>query len=171
MEEIVNKVSKSSLQTIDLEEYVNREAKIVVIDLKDHLFQGMILKEKDFREFIAEEDWKKYKGTHVALTNSSEAIIPTWAYMLIASRLSGVAYRVVFGDRDKVVEDDFMEKLNRLDPEKFRDAKVVVKGCGDFHIPESCYVAITAKLSPVVSSIMYGEPCSTVPILKNRKAK
>ena len=171
MEDLVNKVASSGLMTIDLEEYVDRDTPRRVIDIKDQLYNGLILKESDFRNFIKNENWSAYDGHYIGVHCSNDAIIPTWAYMLLASKLEPFAKKIVFGDQNKLTEDLFMEQLAHLDASDFDGAKVVIKGCGDYHIPESCYMAITLKLAPVVSSLMYGEPCSTVPILKNRKKK
>ncbi len=168
MEGIVNRVASSKLISLNLEDYYPKGERMQY-DLKNNLFQGMILKETDFRESIRIHDWQQYEGKLVAVTCSADAIIPTWAYMLIASRLVSFANEIIFGNL-QTLEDHLMKKaIEGINPEDFRDAKVVVKGCGDLPITESAYVELTKKLTPVVSTLMFGEPCSTVPIYKKPK--
>lgn len=164
---IVNKVAESGLISMDLEIYYPKEA-VRVFDLKDHLFMGLILKEKDFRAALQEIDWSSYAGVNVAVTCSADAVIPMWAYMLVASYLQPVAKEVVFGNEKQTVETILLKNLERIHGEEYTDKRVVIKGCGDQPIPESAYLAITNKLRPFVKSIMYGEPCSTVPIYKKK---
>ncbi|MCX6310178.1 MAG: DUF2480 family protein [Bacteroidetes bacterium] len=168
MEEITNKVANSGLITIDLGElYLPGER--VVIDIKDQLFQELILREKDFREFIKSHDWSQYKDKYVALTCSADAIIPDWTWMLLASALQPFAKKIVFGSIEVLETVLFDETLLNLDIEKYRDARIVIKGCGDKPVPKSAYIELTRKLQPIVKSLMYGEPCSTVPIFKQVK--
>ncbi|HMK04949.1 MAG TPA: DUF2480 family protein [Ferruginibacter sp.] len=167
-EVIVNKVSESSLITLDLEEYYPKD-EVVVFDMKDHLFMGLILKEKEFREGLKNLDPTPYKEKNVALTCTAEAIIPMWAYMLAASYLEPVAKEVVFGDKDFLHKTLFLKNIAKINPADYEDKRVVIKGCGELTITETAYVAITNLLRPVVKSIMYGEPCSTVPIYKKAK--
>jgi hypothetical protein len=162
---IVNKVAESGLITIDLEEYYPKE-ETAVFDLKDHLFMGLILKEKDYREALKNLDWNIYQNKNVCITCSADAVIPIWAYMLAASYLQPVAREVVFGNEDFLHRTLFLKNLSKIDPADFTDKRVVIKGCGDKSITETAYVEITKMLRPVVKSIMYGEPCSTVPIYK-----
>ena len=164
-EEIINRVSQSSLVTFDLEDYYHQGDR-VIFDLKDCLYEGLILKEKDFRAFISSHNWEQYAGKNVAITCSTDAIIPKWAYMLIAVKLAPLAHMVVFGTIGELENSLFSEALKSVDPAKFKDQKVVIKGCGKFPVPEYAYVEITRLLTPVVSSLMYGEPCSTVPLYK-----
>jgi hypothetical protein len=167
-EEIINKVANSGLITIDLEEfYPKGERKI--IDIKDQLFQGLILKEKDFREFIKNHDWQQYKDCYVAVTCSADAIIPTWAYMLLTLALQPYAKKIVFGDLEKLETVLFTEALQQINPDDYREARVVVKGCGSLPVPVNAFVQLTAMLQPQVKSLMYGEPCSTVPLYKKPK--
>jgi hypothetical protein len=166
-EEFVNKVAESGLISLDLEEYYPKQP-IKVFDLKDHLYMGLILKEKDFRAALLTIDWEQYRDTNVAVTCSADAIIPMWAYMLIASYLQPVAANVVFGDEQKLIDTLLLKNLAGVNGAEYTDKRVVVKGCGEVSIPESAYVEITNKLRPFVKSIMYGEPCSTVPIFKKR---
>jgi hypothetical protein len=166
MEEVfVNKVAESGLITLDLEEYYPKE-ETAVFDLKNHLFMGLILKEKDYREALKNTDWSIYKNKNVALTCSADAVIPVWAYMLAASYLEPVVKNIFFGDEDFLHRTLFLKSLSNINPADFTDKRVVVKGCGDKSISETAYVEITKILRPVVKSIMYGEPCSTVPIYK-----
>jgi len=164
-ENIINKVAASGLITFNLEDYLHQGERIVY-DLEDNLFQGLILKEKDFREFVKNHDWSTYQGKNVALLCSADAIVPTWAYMLLASRMAPYVHELVFGDLEALENRLFMKALAQLDLSAFAGARVVIKGCANPNIPIAAYVEITRLLSPVVKSIMYGEPCSTVPIFK-----
>jgi hypothetical protein len=166
---IVNKVAESGLITIDLEEYYPQE-ETAVFDMKDHLFMGLILKEKDYREGLKNLDWSVYQNKNVYITCSADAVIPIWAYMLAASYLQPVAKEIVFGNEDFLHRALFLKNLSKINPADFADKRVVIKGCGDKSISETAYVEITKLLRPVVKSIMYGEPCSTVPIYKKPKA-
>jgi hypothetical protein len=164
---IVNKVAESGLITLDLEEYYPGD-ETAVFDLKDHLFMGLILKEKDYREALKNLDWSNYQNKNVAITCSADAVIPMWAYMLTATYLQPVAKDVVFGNEDFLHRTLFLKNLSAINPNDFTDKRVVIKGCGDKNISETAYVEITKLLRPVAKSIMYGEPCSTVPIYKKR---
>ena len=164
---IINKVAESVLTTIDLEEYYPK-GETAVFDLKDHLFMGLILKEKDFRAALQTYDWEQFRDKNVAITCSADAIIPMWAYMLVATNLQPVAKEVVFGEEKNILSTLLLRNLAVIKGEDYADKRVVVKGCGDVTIPESAYVEITNKLRPYVKSIMYGEPCSTVPIFKRK---
>jgi len=164
-EAIVNKVSESGLITLDLEQYYPRE-EVVLYDLKDYLFMGLILKEKDFREALKNLDWEIYKNKYVGVTCSADAIIPPWAYMLAATYLQPVAKDVIMGDEKEVHKTIFLKNIQGINANEFTGQRVVVKGCGDTPIGEFAYMEITKLLRPVVKTIMYGEPCSTVPIYK-----
>lgn len=166
-ENIVNKVASSGLITLNLEEYYHQGER-VVYDLKENLFHGLILREKDFREFIKTHDWTTYSGKNVAIICSADAIVPTWAYMLLANRLKPFANEVVFGGPEVLEAVLFTRALSKIDISAYKDERVVIKGCADIEVPVSAYVEITALLTPVVKSIMYGEPCSTVPIYKRK---
>ncbi len=167
--EIINRVTSSGLVTLDLEElYFPGER--VVYDLKDNLFMGLMLKEKDFRDFLKTHDWSQYAGKAVAVICSEDAIVPTWAYMLLAVHLEPHAHTVVFGDLAALENKLFFEALGRLNSEDYRAARVVVKGCSKVPVPTAAYVEITRRLRPVVQSLMFGEPCSTVPLYKRVKA-
>lgn len=164
---IVNKVAESGLITLDLENYYPRE-EIVLFDLKDHLFMGLILKEKEFRESLKQIDWESYRNKNVAITCSADAIIPMWAYMLPVTYLQPVAREVIVGDEKEMHRILFLKNLSSINSGEFADKRIVIKGCGDTPIGEFAYAEITRLLRPVARSIMYGEPCSTVPIYKKK---
>lgn len=164
-QEIVNKVANSSLVQLDLEDYYPKE-EIVVFDLRKHLFMELILKEKDFRNDLQNMDWQPYENKIVAVTCSADAIVPAWAYMLVASYLQPLAREVIFGTIEDAIKQVLLKRINAIDTGEFADKRVVVKGCGDVQIGEYAYMEIALKLRPVVKSIMYGEPCSTVPVYK-----
>ena len=166
-EEIVNKVATSGLITLNLED-MRDNGERVLYDIKQNLFQELILKEKDFRAFIKKNDWSVYEGKNVAITCTAEAIVPTWAYMLLMSAISPYADHVVFGDLEDLEQSLFQKTIDSLDPEDYRDQRLVIKGCGDEAVPIFAYTEIVRKLQPVAKSIMYGEPCSTVPVFKKR---
>lgn len=170
-EQIVNRVAKSPLVTIDLEDFYHHGDRISY-DMAQNLFQGLILREKDFRAFVKEHDWTQYQDKNVHIISTADAIIPTWAYMLLVAQLEGYAHMVVEGSADLLEFALFKKAFESLDLENYRDRPVVVKGCGDLPITHSIYAELTRLLKPVVKSIMYGEPCSTVPVYKKaRRAK
>ena len=164
---IINRVAGSGLVTLDLEDYYDRGER-VVYDLKDNLFMGMILKEKDFRAFLKEHDWTAYTGKNVAITCTEDAIIPTWAYMLLTLQLQPHANTVVYGTLDDLAEKLYFDAIATINVETYRGAKVVVKGCSKVPVPTAAYVELTRLLAPVVQSLLYGEPCSTVPLYKKK---
>lgn len=166
-ENFVNKVAASGLITLNLEEYYHTGER-VVYDIKDNLFHGLMLREKDFREFIKAHDWAAYTGKNIAIICSADAIVPTWAYMLLANKLKPYANEVVFGSLETLESVLFTKALAKIDLNAFAGERVVIKGCADIEVPVSAYVEITGLLTPVVKSIMYGEPCSTVPIFKRK---
>lgn len=165
---IINKVAQSTIITLNLEDYFP-EGEIVVFDMKNYLFMELILKEKDFREAMKNMDLGIYQDKNVAITCSTDAIIPLWAYMLATTYLQPFATEIMFGNEETVFNTIFLKNLWRIDLKEFEGKRIVVKGCGDKKIPESAYVQITKMLRPVAKSIMYGEPCSTVPIFKAAK--
>lgn len=167
-EEIVNRVATSGIVSLDLEELYHPGER-VIYDIKDNLFQGMILREKDFREFLKSNDWSAYQDKNVAVICSEDAIVPTWAYMLLAINLEPFANQVVFGDLTALEAKLFAEAIHHIDPEEYQGKRVVVKGCSKFPVPISAYMEITTLLKPVVQSLMFGEPCSTVPLYKKPK--
>ena len=164
---IKNKVAESGIVSIDLEDFYPK-GDIVVFDIKDYLFMGLILKEKDFRLALQNVEIENYRDKYVAVTCTADAVIPMWAYMLIASTLQPVAKDVVYGDKQALINTVFIKKLAHINGEEYADKRVVVKGCGDVQLPETAYLEITNILRPYAKSIMYGEPCSTVPIYKKR---
>ena len=165
MDEIINRVAESGLVEINLEDFYQKGER-VLFDIKDHLFQGLILKEKDFRDFVKNENWSKYKEKFVAITCSADAVVPTWAYMLLSVALQPFAKYILFGNLKTLETVLFTQALSKINPEEFRDKRTVIKGCGNLPVPESAYVELTRLLTPVAKSIMYGEPCSTVPVMK-----
>lgn len=167
MDTIINKVQQSGLLTIDLEEMYD-DAPRKVLDIKEQLFMGLMLKEKEFRDYIKVNDWEEYRGCLVSIVCSSDAIVPTWAYMLIANKLSGVAKHFIFGTMEQLDNHLYMTRIDALNMSDYQDQRVVVKGCSDKPVPTNAYVYLTARLTPVVKSIMYGEPCSTVPVYKKQ---
>jgi hypothetical protein len=166
-EPIVNKVAASALTSLDLEEYYPK-GEWVVFDLKPHLFMELILKEKDFRAALQNLDWSVYQDKFVAVTCTTDAIIPVWAYMLVASYLQPFAKDVFFGDEKEALKQAFLQNIHTIDISQFNEQRVVVKGCGETPIGDFAYLEITKMLRPVAKSIMYGEPCSTVPIFKKK---
>ncbi len=166
-EPIINKVAESGLITLNLEEYYPRE-EILLFDLKPFLFMEMILKEKDFRQALQQLEWSLYVDKIVAVACTADAVIPVWAYMLVASYLQPIAKEVIMGDEETARKQIFLKNIDAINGSDFTDQRVVVKGCGDLPIGEYAYMEITKKLRPVAKSIMYGEPCSTVPVYKKK---
>lgn len=164
-ETIVNRVAGSGIITLNLEQYLH-PGKRMEIDVKDTLFMGLILKEKDFRDWIKNHDWEQYRDANVYIHCSADAIIPTWAYMLIAAKLSGIANFYLFGNAEALDAALFIKALSQVQPEEYHDKRVVIKGCGDQYVSPAAYVEITRMLQPYVKSLMFGEPCSTVPVFK-----
>lgn len=166
---IVNKVAQSGIITLDLAALLPEKKDIVLFDLKPFLFREMILREKDFRTALQEHDWELYRGKHVAILCTADAIIPLWAYMLVTSYLQPVAVSIFFGTAAALEQHLVTTAIQRaIDPEAYHDKRVVLKGCGDTTIPESAYITASALLLPVVKSLMYGEPCSMVPVFKKK---
>jgi hypothetical protein len=166
-EPIINKVAESGLVTLDMETYYPK-GETAVFDMKDYLFMQLILKEKDFREALKNLDWNKYSNKNVAVTCTADAVIPVWAYMLVASYLQPVAKEIIMGDEQELHKTLFIKNLSAIDVNGFADKRVVIKGCGETPIADFVYMEITKLLRPVVKSIMYGEPCSTVPVYKKK---
>ena len=166
-DEIVNRVANSALITIDLADYAPSES-ITVLDVKDFLFQEIILKEKEFRANLKEFDFSIYQDKIIAINCSSDAIVPMWAFMLVTSYLKGIASKIHFGKKEDVFQQIFTANIDAIDATEFKNKKVIVKGCGQIPLSESLYIAITKKLQNRVSSLMFGEACSAVPVLKNK---
>jgi hypothetical protein len=165
--EIVNRVSNSQLVTFDLEELFTPGER-VLFDVKSLLFQELILREKDFRDFIKIHDWSQYANKYVAITCSADAVVPTWAYMLLTAALQPFASKVIFGSLQDLETALFKQSLDKIDWQRYANAKVVIKGCSKVEVPVSSYVEVTNRLRPLASSIMFGEPCSTVPVFKKK---
>lgn len=167
METLTNKVAESGIITIDPADYYVKGER-VLFDMKSLLIEEFLLREKDFREFVKTNNWENYTDKFVAITCSNDAIIPVWAYMLLASALEPFVQKVVFGNLEDLETELFREELKKINLENFRDQRIVIKGCGDIHVPTSVYMELTSLLKPFVKSIMYGEPCSTVPVYKRK---
>lgn len=166
-ETIVNKVANSGLISLNPEDYFPKE-EILLFDLKDHLFMGLILKEKEFREALKNIDWAAYQNKNVAITCTADAIIPLWAYMLVVTYLHPVAKEIYTGSREEMQKHLFLKNISSVDVNEFAGQRVMVKGCGDVNIENFAYAEITKRLLPVAKSIMYGEPCSAVPVYKKK---
>ena len=164
-EPVSNKVAESGIITLDPATHIP-VGETAVFDLKDHLFMGLILKEKDFREALKKTDWEQYRDKNVAVTCTADAIIPVWAYMLVATNLQPVAKEIVMGDEKELQRQLFLKNISQINVNEFMDKRVVIKGCGDIPIGDFVYLELTKILRPVAKSIMYGEPCSTVPVYK-----
>lgn len=167
-DEIINRVATSGLVTFDLEQ-LYQPGNRVLFDIKDQLYEGLVLREKEFRAFLKEHDWSQYKDSLVAIHCSSDAIVPTWAFMLLAVALQPHARKVVYGNLDDLEKVLFKESLGKVNWDDFRNSKVVVKGCSKILVPLSAYVETIEHLHSVAASIMFGEPCSTVPLFKRAK--
>ncbi|WP_322971596.1 DUF2480 family protein [Faecalibacter sp. LW9] len=168
-DEIINKVANSSLITIDLEDFYPDGPRII-FDLKDWLYEEIILKEKDFRQNLKEHDWTQYEGKYVAMTCTADAIVPSWAYLLVATYLQPVAKRVVHGTLAELDQMLYTEIIKDLPIEEYQDRKIIVKGCSKKPVPDSAYIQLIEKLQPIANSLMFGEACSTVPLYKMKKA-
>lgn len=166
-DEIINKVAQSKLVTFDLEDYYPKgERKIV--DLKDWLYEGIILREKEFRTFLSEYDWEQYTDAFVALTCSTDAIVPGWAYMLVTTKLQPYANKIIQGDLQDLETSLYQTIISDLDVSMYSDMPVIIKGCSQKPVPPNAYLILTEKLMPVAKSIMYGEACSSVPLFKRK---
>ncbi|QII72255.1 DUF2480 family protein [Apibacter sp. B2966] len=168
MDEIINKVEKSGLITLDLEDIYPKEPRML-FDLKDYLYEGLVLREKEFRENLSKLDWKMYENAYVAVTCTSDAIVPSWSYLLIANYLTGVAKLISFGTLEDLERDIFTEIIDKMDVDSYKDKKIIIKGCSRKPVPQNAYLQLIQKLKPIASSLMFGEACSTVPIFKKKK--
>jgi len=167
MSEIINRVAQSEIITLHLEDLLPKE-EIAVIDVKNQLWQGLVLKENDFRAFIKTHNWQQYQNKLVAVHCSEDAIVPTWAYMLVASALQPFAKEIFFGDVEMFYSFLINKAIQQIDVTAYTDAKVVIKGCASKQVPTSAYLQITTLLQPYVKSLMFGEACSTVPVYKRK---
>jgi hypothetical protein len=167
-EVLVNRVDQSGLVTINLEHFYPKH-EVASFDIKDYLFHGLILKEKDFREALKSHDWNQYSNKTLCVFCSTDAIIPVWAFMLISAHASATAHQIFTGSPDEYIRNHYNEFIGNLDTSEYVDKKIVIKGCSEKPVPPSAYADITSKLMGKVQSIMYGEPCSTVPVYKRPK--
>lgn len=165
--ELVNRVAQSSLITLKLED-LWPQTELAHFDLKDYLFMELILKEKDFRDALKAHDWAQYAGKTLLVYCSADAIIPVWGYMLVAANAGGIAAEVIQATEEEYLKQHYQRAIDELDATEYAEKRMVIKGCSDLPVPASAYLAITAKLQPVAKSIMFGEPCSTVPVYKKR---
>ncbi len=166
-EEIINRVALSKLMVVDLEDYYP-EGERMIFDIKDWLYEGFVLREKDFRQLVVDYNWSKHKNQFVALTCSSDAIIPAWAYMLLTVELQSFANKVITGDLEALESSIYQDIINKLDVTSFQDKPLIIKGCAQKPVPSNAYIMLTSKLKPVAKSIMYGEACSSVPLFKRK---
>ena len=162
---LVNRVANSGLITLNLEDHYPQQ-EMAVFDIKDYLFHGLILKEKDFRKALKELDWEQYRDKIVLILCSTDAIIPVWAYMLITSYVEGIAADIFAGEQEEFLKAHYYKVIKQMDLSKYQDERIVIKGCSNKLVPAAAYLQLTEGLKPFAQSIMYGEPCSTVPIFK-----
>jgi len=164
-EEIINRVANSKLVTFDLEDYYP-EGKRILLDIKDWLFEGLVLREKDFRSYVKEHDWSQYQDNYVALICSTDAIIPAWAYMLITTSIESFAKKTIVGTLENLETTIYQDIINDLDISNLKDKPVIIKGCSNKPVPLNAYIHLTTRLKTVAKSVMYGEACSSVPLYK-----
>ena len=166
-EEIINRVANSVLVTINLEDYYP-EGQRVLFDIKDWLHEGFVLREKEFRDQIASYNWSQYQDSYVALTCSSDAIIPGWAFMLISLQLESFAKKTIIGTLENLETAIYQDVLSTLDVSEFTNKPLIIKGCSKKPVPQNAYIMLASKLKPIAKSIMYGEACSSVPLYKRK---
>jgi hypothetical protein len=166
-EEIINRVANSKLVVVDLEDYYPR-GKRTLFDIKDWLFEGFVLREKDFRAQVIAHDWSQYQDTYVALTCSTDAIVPAWAYMLLSIHLEPFAKKIIIGDLEQLEGSIYQTIIENLDVTPFNDKPIIIKGCANKPVPANAYILLSQKLKPIAKSIMYGEACSSVPLFKKK---
>ncbi|KAA5820875.1 DUF2480 family protein [Algibacter amylolyticus] len=164
-DEIINRVANSKLVTLDLEDYYPKGNR-VLFDIKDWLFEGFVLREKDFRAQVKAFDWSQYKDAYVALTCSSDAIIPGWAYMFLSIQLEPYAKKTIVGNLDNLETSIYQDIINTIDVSDYKDKPIIIKGCSNKPVPQNAYIMLANKLQTVAKSIMYGEACSSVPLFK-----
>ena len=167
--EIINRVANSKLVTIDLEDYYPKGER-VLFDIKDWLLEGLVLREKEFRQYAKDHNWEQYKNCYVALACSTDAIIPAWAFMLLSTYLEPYAKKIIIGDLTILETYIYQDIISELDVSEFQDKPIIIKGCSNKSIPDNAYIQLTTKLKPIAKSIMYGEACSSVPLYKKSKA-
>jgi len=163
--EIINRVANSKLVTIDLEDFYP-EGNRIVIDLKDWLYEGLVLREKDFRQHVKEHDWSKYQDNYIAIQCSTDAIIPAWAFMLVSINLEPYAKKVLLGSLENLETSIYQDIINNLDVNTYKDKPIIIKGCSKKPVPTNALTMLANRLKPTAKSIMYGEACSSVPLFK-----
>lgn len=166
-DEIINRIANSKLITLNLEDYYP-EGKRVLFDIKDWLFEGFVLREKDFRNQVSEHDWSQYQDKFVALTCSTDAIIPAWAFMLLSIHLQPFTKKTIIGNLDALETSIYQDIVNTLDVSQYNGKPIIIKGCSNKPVPQNAYIMLANKLKPIAKSIMYGEACSSVPLFKNK---
>ena len=166
-EEIVNRVANSKLVVVDLEDYYPK-GKRVLFDIKDWLYEGLVLREKEFRSQVIAHNWSQYQDTYVAMTCSTDAIVPTWAYMLLTINLEPYAKKIGIGDLEQLEASIYQTIIEHLDVLPFKDKPIIIKGCSNKPVPANAYILLSKKLKPISQSIMYGEACSSVPLFKKK---
>lgn len=167
-DQIVNRVAKSKLITLNLEDYYP-EGKRIIFDIKDWLYEGFVLREKEFRETVKTHNWSQYQAQYLALTCSTDAIIPAWAYILLTTALQPYAKKVIVGDLEQLESSVYQDIINDLDVSGYQNKSIIIKGCANKPVPKNAYLQLTTKLIPIAKSIMYGEACSSVPLFKTDK--
>ncbi len=165
MEEIINRVANSKLVTFDLEDFYPKGQRRM-LDISQWLTEGVLLREKSFRESLKNHDWKQYQGSYVALTCASDAILPGWAFLLVSTFLNPYAQQVVVGTAEDLETVLYADILGQIDYEQYRDQYVILKGCSKKPVPENAYILAAQKLQQVVKTLMFGEACSSVPLYK-----
>ena len=167
-EEIINRVANSKLKVIDLEDFYP-DGKRILLDIKDWLIEGLVLREKDFRAYVSQHDWSQYQDCYVALHCSTDAIVPDWAYMLISIELEAYSKLTVIGDLDQLESIIYASIISGLDVSSYKDLPVIIKGCSNKPVPTNAMALLSQKLKPIAKSIMFGEACSSVPLYKRKK--
>lgn len=165
---IINKVAQSPLITIDLKDFYPKESEYQLFDIADYLYERLILKEKDFRQALQSLDIEKYQNKYVGIYCSEDVIIPQWSYLLVVARLHSVAKNIFFGNKENLIQKIILDKIQNLNVSLYKDKPVVIKGCSDVKIEIEAYIILVNQLMKVAKSIMYGEPCSTVPLFKRK---
>ena len=169
-EEIKNRVTESKLITFDLEDFYP-EGNRIELDISQFLFEGILLKEKDFRAGVKSHNWSQYQDSYVALTNINDALVPAWAFMLLTTHLTPMTKRVSIGNLEQLEISIFSKIIENLDISNYQDKLIIIKGCSNRPIPENTYLQLIQKLPPIVKSLMYGEACSSVPLYKRKSIK
>jgi len=167
IDEIKNRVANSNLITVDLEDFYPK-GKRLEVDISMFLFQGLLLREREFRVKINKHDWSQYQHSYIALTNKNQALVPAWAFMLITTKLSPIAKMIIIGNKNELEIIIFSNIIAKIDVSNYKDRPVIIKGCSKKDIPENSYIQLIQKIQPVAKSIMYGEACSSVPLFKKK---